>query len=90
MYCRAKLSAFWIEKQITRTFEVLGRENNGSKVVVLDQALDLRSYFSAIPAHDQHLANRPVPNHIEKTKRQRLPRLRRMQQMLSRSTQQRT
>lgn len=40
--------------------------------MVLDKTLNLGSYFSAIPTHDQHLANRPVTTQAEKPLRQRL------------------
>lgn len=42
-----------------RTFQVLGRQNDRAKMVILDEASDLRRYLGAIPAHEQHLPNRP-------------------------------
>lgn len=45
----------------TPTFQILCRENNRTEVIVLDKTLDLGGYLRAIPAHDHHLADRPVP-----------------------------
>lgn len=42
-----------------RTFQVLRSQNNRAKVVILDEASDLRRYLGTIPAHEQHLPNRP-------------------------------
>lgn len=42
-----------------RTFQVLGGKNNRAKVVIFDEASNLRRYLGTIPAHEQHLPNRP-------------------------------
>lgn len=42
-----------------RTFQVLGSQNDRAKMVILDEASDLRRYLGTIPAHEQHLPNRP-------------------------------
>lgn len=42
-----------------RTFQVLGSQNNRAKMVILNEAPDLRRYLGTIPAHEQHLPNRP-------------------------------
>lgn len=51
-----------------RTFQVLGRQNDRAKMVILDEASDLRRYLGTIPAHEQHLPNRPgiVSTHIHR------------------------
>lgn len=41
------------------TLEVLGRQNDGPEMVVLNQGADLGRDLGAIPAHDEHLANGP-------------------------------
>lgn len=41
------------------TLEVLGRQNDGPEMVVLNQGADLGRDLGAIPAHDKHLANGP-------------------------------
>lgn len=41
------------------TFQILGRKNDGSKMMVFDKAFNLRGHFGAIPAHNQHLPKRP-------------------------------
>ena len=42
------------------TFKVLGSQNNGTQMVILDEALDLGGYFGAIPSHNQGLSNGPA------------------------------
>lgn len=42
-----------------RTFQVFSSQNDGAKMVILDEASDLRRYLGTIPAHEQHLPNRP-------------------------------
>lgn len=42
------------------TFEVLGRENDGTEVMVFNEAPDLRGHLGAIPPHDQALTNCPT------------------------------
>lgn len=42
------------------TFKVLGSQNDGSQMMIFDEASDLGSHFSAIPAHKQGLSNRPT------------------------------
>ena len=49
----------WIRKEERQTFQILGSQNDGSKMMILDETLDLRSNFGAIPAHKQHLPYRP-------------------------------
>ncbi len=41
------------------TFEILGCQEDGADVVVLDKMADLGGYLGAIPSHNQHLANGP-------------------------------
>lgn len=41
------------------TFKVLGGQDDGSKVVVLNKGADLGRHLGAVPAHDEHLANGP-------------------------------
>lgn len=49
----------WQMKKRLPTLEILGRQDDGTQVVVLDEALDLWRHLGSIPAHNQGLSNRP-------------------------------
>jgi hypothetical protein len=41
------------------TFEILCRQENGANMMIFNEMTNLRSNFSSIPSHNQHLSNGP-------------------------------